>query len=116
MAIDKGFSAGSLSLMLLKLLDEGDKYGYQMIETLTSRSDNTFSLKAGTLYPLMHDLEKRGAVVSYEKSAESGRMRKYYSITTKGQMMLKEKKADWESFTSIVNAVLEGGQACAAKQ
>lgn len=116
MAIDKGFLPGSLSLMLLKLLDEGDKYGYQMIETLARRSDNTFSLKAGTLYPLMHDLEKRGAVVSYEKNAETGRMRKYYSITQKGKKLLQEKKSDWESFTSIVNAVLEGGQACVTEQ
>lgn len=114
MAIDKGFMPGSLPLMLLKLLDEQDMYGYQMIETLASRSDKTFSLKAGTLYPLMHDLEKRSAVKSYEKTAETGRVRKYYSITPKGKSLLNEKKAEWKSFINSVNAVLEGGQACAA--
>lgn len=109
---DKTLLSGSLNLLLLKLLDEQDMYGYQITETLASRSDNTFTLKAGTLYPLLHNLEKREAVVSYEKAAENGRNRKYYSITPKGRGMLEEKKAEWRIFSSSVDSVLEGGQAC----
>ena len=47
-------------MLLLKLLEENDMYGYQMIEQLQQRSDNVFALKAGTLYPLLHNLEEQG--------------------------------------------------------
>ena len=49
MAVDKALLSGSTSLLLLKLLEEGDMYGYQMVELLRERSDSTFDLKAGTL-------------------------------------------------------------------
>ena len=55
--IDKMLLSGSMGTMLLKLLSEKDMYGYEMIETLRSRSENVFDLKAGTLYPLLHSLE-----------------------------------------------------------
>jgi PadR family transcriptional regulator PadR len=113
MSTDKNLLSGSLSLLLLKLLDEQDMYGYQMIDTLAKRSDNTFALKAGTLYPLLHNLEKQNAVTVYEKTAETGRVRKYYSITTGGRNSLRKKEAEWRFFSTSVNAVLKGGQACA---
>lgn len=60
MGIDKGWMAGSTAMLLLRLLEERDRYGYQMIEELRRRSDHTFDLKAGTLYPLLHGLEEKG--------------------------------------------------------
>ncbi len=51
MGIDKGWMAGSTAMLLLRLLEERDRYGYQMIEELRRRSDHTFDLKAGTLLP-----------------------------------------------------------------
>lgn len=109
MAIDKSLQTGSTAMLLLRLLEEQDMYGYQMIETLARRSDNTFSLKAGTLYPLLHNLEEAGLVTSYEQSAGSARVRKYYSITPKGLGKLRDKQKEWESFTFAVNMVLKGG-------
>lgn len=50
MPINKALLSGSTAMLLLKLLEEGDKYGYQMMEALAQRSDQTFQLKAGTLY------------------------------------------------------------------
>lgn len=107
--IDKSLQTGSTAMLLLRLLEEQDMYGYQMIETLARRSDNTFSLKAGTLYPLLHNLEEAGLVVSYEQNADSMRVRKYYSITPKGLDRLRDKQKEWERFTSAVNMVLGGG-------
>ena len=65
MGIDKGWMAGSTAMLLLRLLEERDRYGYQMIEELRRRSDHTFDLKAGTLYPLLHGLEEKGWITSY---------------------------------------------------
>ena len=76
--------AGSTTLLVLSLLAEGEKYGYQMIAELARRSDNTFQLKEGTLYPILHALEKEGRVKSFRREAENGRERKYYRITPQG--------------------------------
>ncbi len=58
MAIDKSLLTGSTTMLILKLLEEADMYGYQMIEELTQKSKNVFALKAGTLYPLLHSKER----------------------------------------------------------
>ena len=70
MTIDKTLLSGSTATLILKLLDGQDMYGYQIIEELARRSDNTFQLKAGTLYPLLHGLEKKGLLESYEDNAD----------------------------------------------
>lgn len=108
MKADKSLLSGSTTLLVLSLLSTGDKYGYQMIAELEEKSDRTFSMKEGTLYPILHTLEKTGAVDSYEKEAPSGRTRKYYHITKKGLKLLGEKKEEWATFSQAVNAVLSG--------
>ena len=67
MAVDKSLVSGSTTMLVLKLLEEKDMYGYEMIDTLRGKSKNVFELKAGTLYPLLHGLEEKGLVESYEK-------------------------------------------------
>lgn len=101
----------NLTLLLLKLLDEKDRYGYEIIETLAQRSDDTFCLKAGTLYPLLHGLEKDGFVISYEQ-AEKGRKRKYYHITEEGKQQLVQQTTSWNSYAKAVSKVLRGGVSC----
>lgn len=59
MAVDKSLVSGSTMMLILKLLEEKDMYGYEMIETLREKSENVFELKAGTLYPLLHGLEEK---------------------------------------------------------
>lgn len=112
MTIDKTLLAGSTATLILKLLDGQDMYGYQIIEELARRSDNTFQLKAGTLYPLLHGLEKKGLLESYEQNADSARIRKYYRLTNKGRKHLKEKTDEWKEYSSAVSKILEGGLAC----
>ena len=56
--MEKNIPSGGTAMLLLKLLEEGDMYGYQMVETLRQRSDHTFDLKAGTLYPLLETLDE----------------------------------------------------------
>ncbi len=108
MTIDKSLIAGSLTLLILKLLSEKDMYGYEMIDTLRSRSQNVFELKAGTLYPLLHGLEDKGFVTTYEESA-SGKLRKYYSITKQGIGHLQHKTEEWKVYSDSVFNVLAMG-------
>ena len=88
--------AGSTTLLVLSLLAPGDKYGYEMIAALEEKSDHTFTLKEGTLYPILHSLEKEGAVTAYEKEAPSGRKRKYYAITPRGRERIGEFLVEWQ--------------------
>ena len=71
MTVDKSLLAGSTTMLVLKLLDGQDMYGYQMIEELSRRSERAFALKTGTLYPLLHSLEEKELIRSYEKDAVS---------------------------------------------
>ena len=95
-------------MLILRLLEIKDMYGYEMIEFLEKQSNNVFTLKAGTLYPLLHGLEKDGTVKSYEIITESARSRKYYRITNSGKQLLKEKRNEWQIYSSAVNLILEG--------
>ena len=93
-------------LLVLSLLSGEDMYGYQMIGELARRSDHTFEMKEGTLYPVLHGLEKNGYVEAYQQEAPTGRMRKYYHLTRKGGAMLKTEAEAWQSYAGAVNAVL----------
>ena len=109
MKFDKGLMAGSSTLLVLSLLEGGDMYGYQMIEELSRRSNDAFQMKEGTLYPILHGLEKGKYLTSYQKEAPSGRMRKYYRLTRRGRQLLDDKKKEWEAFRQGVGDVLSGG-------
>lgn len=113
MEMDKGLISGSMALLVMKLLEDGDKYGYQMIEELKRRSDDTFHLKAGTLYPLLHGLEEKGLVTAYEREAAAGKPRRYYHLTEQGGAALREKEKAWNIYACAVGRVLKGGACCA---
>lgn len=110
MRMDKSLISGSTSMLVLRLLEEGDLYGYQMIERLRERSNYVFELKAGTLYPLLHGMEEKGLLTSYEQE-EGGKVRKYYHLTRDGKKALKEKEEEWNTYRSAVERVLQMGGA-----
>lgn len=107
MAVDKSLISGSTSMLILTLLEEKDMYGYEIIETLKSRSRNVFELKAGTLYPLLHGMEAKGYAEAYEQEV-LGKTRKYYRLTKEGKRYLKTKKEEWEEYSKAVAGVLGG--------
>lgn len=96
-------------LLALSLLAGEDMYGYQMIVELARRSNHTFDMKEGTLYPVLHGLEQEGFVEAYRKQAPTGRERKYYHLTRKGEHALREEEAAWKRYSGAVNDVLRGG-------
>ena len=98
---------GGMDMLILHLLVERDMYGYEMVTELASRSNEVFQLKEGTLYPLLHRLEKDGSVSAYEEKKE-GRVRRYYRLTRKGGEKLRERTEAWEKYAGAVNAVLCG--------
>ena len=106
MKLDKELIGGSSTLLVQCVLEKEDMYGYQMITELSRRSNDTFQMKEGTLYPILHALEKEKCLKSYEQEAPTGRVRKYYRITRRGLELLTEKRAEWEQFSHGVDQVL----------
>ena len=100
---------GSNTLLVLAMLEDADKYGYQIIRELECRSDQTFSMKEGTLYPILYRLEDEGCIASAWKNlAETGMRampRKVSTITEPGKEALAGEKAAWQEFAACVNQI-----------
>jgi len=99
---------GGTAMLVLALLKGNEMYGYQIIEELDRRSNQVFRLKEGTLYPILHTLEKDRLIKARETETVNGRIRRYYAVTEKGLRALEEKKTEWETYSSAVTAILAG--------
>lgn len=100
---------GVLEILVLKLLEQEEKYGYQLISELRQKSSDTFTLKEGTLYPILYRLEDDELVISRWSEPKGKEVsRKYYAITEKGTQELKELKELWNDFSNKVTAMMEG--------
>lgn len=109
MQINKELLKGSTVILILKMLDKKAMYGYEMIKAIEEKSNGIFTFKEGTLYPILHTLEGKGLVEAYWDEGTGKRKRKYYRITDKGKMSLKEKKEEWTTFRSTVDKILWEG-------
>ncbi|MGN0521044.1 MAG: PadR family transcriptional regulator [Eubacterium sp.] len=105
MKFSRELMKGSTPTLVLSVIKNEDMYGYKIVKELEKRSDNVFSLKEGTLYPILHSLEDNSLVESYWEEFD-GRKRKYYHITKKGLKQLAEKKKEFEEYSASVNKVL----------
>ncbi len=88
---------GNVDTVILKVLYEGDRYGYDMIKQINARSGGQWEIKQPTLYACLKRLEKQGFVASYWDASESnGGRRKYYSLTDSGREVFVSYKNEWE--------------------
>lgn len=106
MPVNKELMKGSTTTLVLTLLSRKKMYGYELIKELRIMSNGLFELKEGTLYPILHSLERDGLVDSSWVGAEGSRKRKYYAITRRGRICLKNKKREWLEFKSVVDKVV----------
>lgn len=102
------YLSGVSSLLILKLLSEGELYGYQIIKKLEQRSQNVFSYQAGSLYPVLYKMEKDGLIRRTERVDENEKRRVYYAITPVGRRQLEKELVEWEKFSVGVRGVLLG--------
>ena len=96
---------GHLDLLLLAAVAEDPAHGYRIVELLRRRSEGLFDLREGTIYPALYRLERRGLLAS-EWNRSSGRRRRVYSLTKRGENMLALKRTEWTRFTGAMQAVL----------
>lgn len=100
---------GNTPMLVMKLLEGKEMYGWEIIEVLAERSFNAIHLKSGAIYPILHDLENKGYIVSDKKIIENGRARKYYKITDRGKEQLNKKITEWDAYMRAVENVIKGG-------
>jgi PadR family transcriptional regulator, regulatory protein PadR len=98
----KDFIGASLIPLVLIILTESENYGYELIQQLKNRSDAKLNIAEGTLYPMLKKMEERKWVASKWKAADSGKQRKYYSITKKGKEQLNEQVSQWNFFNNLI--------------
>lgn len=105
---NKSLLSGSTSMLVLQLLSQKDMYGYEIIEALRCGSNDLFDLKTGTLYPLLHSLEEKNYLSSYEVN-DGTKSRKYYTLTSKGKKLLEENRHSWFAYAEAIQNILKGG-------
>ena len=110
MEIDKELLKGHVDTIILSLLNEQDRYGYEIAKTIRHTSEEQFELKEATLYLSLKRLEKKGCVTSYwSDEAAGGGRRKYYALTTEGKALLAKKRLEWRFLKQLLPKFLEVG-------
>src|SRR5438876_11173727 len=105
--MDSELLKGTLSLLILSLLSRKAMYGYEIAATVHRDTNGTFTWREGSLYPNLHKLQADGLITGEWEEKETGRKRRYYTITKKGRAALTEKRQSWGALCDAVNRILE---------
>jgi PadR family transcriptional regulator PadR len=97
---------GHTDTIILKLLLDGDKYGYEITKLVHTHSRGEYELKEATMYSSLKRLEGEGCITSYWGDETQGGRRKYYQITKKGKQLHSENKSNWEYAKRILDNLL----------
>ena len=96
MRVERELMRGAGPVAVLKLLENGAMYGYELIATLDRRSAGVLAMGQATLYPLLYNLEAQGLVAAEWRDGDTGRQRKYYALTAAGKKRLAHDTEQWE--------------------
>jgi len=103
------FLNGVPELLVLRLLDEEEMYGYEIVQAIRSRTGEVITAGEGVVYPVLHGLEREDAVRSKRRTV-NGRSRVYYSLTPTGRRRLEEMSGAWMRVANAIQGVLAGGR------
>ncbi len=102
MKIERELMRGAGPVAVMKLLSGGEKYGYELVKMLESRSAGVLAMGQSTLYPLLYNLEAKGWVASRLDTDQAARPRKYYRLTDKGKRQLAREQKQWEQLSAAM--------------
>jgi len=100
------FMSGVPELLLLRLLAQRERYGYELVRSIKVVTSEAISLGEGVIYPVLHALERKGALKAKRKTVD-GRTRVYYSLTANGRKRLQRLQGEWHRIQSGITAALE---------
>ena len=105
MKLEREMMRGAGPTAVMQLLSNGEMYGYEIVESLSNRSDGVFELGQSTLYPMLYNLEAKGIVSSSQKAGPNGRMRRYYKLTSAGKKKLAVDREQWAAVIKGLGAL-----------
>ena len=103
MKIERELMRGAGPVAVLKLLERGEMYGYEIIEALSKKTQGVLEMGQSTLYPLLYNLEAKGLIESDWQTADSGRERRYYALTSKGRKQLATDTKQWQALAGAMD-------------
>lgn len=118
MRAERELMRGAGPVAVLKLLEAGPMYGYQLGDALAKRSCGVLDMGQSTLYPMLYNLEAKGVIEAFWQDGpadEGGRERKYYRLTDKGRTRLAKDQAQWRHLAEALSGLGVLGQPPQAK-
>jgi PadR family transcriptional regulator, regulatory protein PadR len=103
---DKDLATGSYDLIVLDVLRDGPAYGYQIKRRIWEQSNSTLRWRDGTIYRVLHDLQRRQLVTSRLVTPTRGHERRYYRLTARGNRAWQDQRQQWRTFVAALNALL----------
>ena len=103
------FMNGAPELVILRLLAAQPMYGYEIVQAIRSRTDAMIAIGEGVVYPVLHGLERDGALCSRRRTVK-GRSRIYYSLTPEGSRRLSGLSETWINLAAAIQKMLTGGR------
>lgn len=105
MRIERELMRGAGPVAVLKLLERGEMYGYELVEALAARTAGVLDMGQSTLYPLLYNLEAKGLIESYWQKSAAERDRKYYRLTKAGVTRLAKDTEQWRAVSTAMAAL-----------
>jgi transcriptional regulator len=102
---DSEWKKGSAELLVLSLLEDQPRHGYDISKLIQIRSGGALSFHVTSLYPLLHRLEKQGWIKGLWVEQAGQRRRRYYSLTSRGTSELRSKQQSWKDFVAVISRV-----------
>jgi PadR family transcriptional regulator PadR len=99
------FMSGVPELLILRLLARQEMYGYEIVRAVRLITQEAISLGEGVIYPVLHGLERSGALKARRKPV-NGRTRVYYSVTPKGRSRFERLSSEWDRISGGVQSAL----------
>ena len=103
---DGDMLAGTMDMLILRILQAGAAHGLQIAQSIERRSDDVLLVEQGSLYPALHRLEERGWIASYWGVSDTNRKAKFYKLTAAGKKQLASEESRWSELVNAVGRVL----------
>ena len=102
---DRELKRGSTEMLIMALVEERARHGYEIAKLIESRSEGVLQFHAASLYPLLYRMEKRGLISGRWVEKPGQRRRRFYKLTATGQKILAEQRRTWKDFFLALDRV-----------
>ena len=103
--LDRELKKGSAELLVLSLVEDQPRHGYDLSKLIESRSGGVLTFRVASLYPLLYRLEKRGWIQGRWIEKAGQRRRRYYRLTAAGAQVLASQRNTWKEFVEAINRI-----------